>query len=381
MASLLTQAVHAGEPQPRIEGSVCIPVFQSANFEFRDEANYSDIKYARLNNTPNHTALHAKLAALEGAESALALSSGMAAISTSLLAFLKAGDHVLAQKTLYGGTHALMHKELPRLGISVDYIDADQPSTWEAKLRPNTKVLYCETISNPLVEVPALDELAKFAKTHRLVSIIDNTFATGVVFRPLQLGFDLSVHSATKYLNGHSDVIAGAVIGSAEKVHQVNHAAIHFGGSLDPHACFLLHRGLKTLPLRMRQHNEGAMAVAKFLSTHPRVANVNYPGLESSKSHARARKYFSGFGGMLSFELKSGDVAQFLKLLKYPLVAASLGGVESLVIQPARSSHAAMGLEERVKAGISDELIRYSVGIEDPEDLIADLNQALSVSK
>lgn len=377
MPSLLTHAVHAGEPQPRIEGSVCIPIFQSANFEFQDENNYADIKYGRLNNTPNHKALHGKLAALEGAEAALALSSGMAAISTALMANLKAGDHVLAQKTLYGGTFALMHHELPKYGISIDYIDADQPSTWQAKVRPNTRVLYCETISNPLMEVPALDELAKFARAHRLTSIIDNTFATGMIFQPMRHGFDLSVHSATKYLNGHSDVIAGAVIGNAEQVARVNHAAIHFGGSLDPHACFLLHRGLKTLPLRMRQHNESAMAIAKFLSQHPRVAHVNYPGLENSPSHARARKYLSGFGGMLSFELKNGEVVHFLKRLKYPLIAASLGGVESLVIQPARSSHAAMPPDERAKAGIREGLIRYSVGIEDPEDLIADLNQAL----
>ena len=380
MASISTQLIHAGEPQPRIEGSVCMPVFQSANFVATDEGQYDAIKYARLNNTPNHMALHLKLAAIENGEAALVLGSGMAAISTTLFGLLKSGDHILAQKTVYGGTFSLINEDLKRFGVSVDYVDASQPETWAAKLKPSTKMFYVESISNPLMEVPDLSAVVKFARKSSLNSVIDNTFATPVNFRPLDLGFDISLHSATKYLNGHSDIVAGAVIGSKTLIEQIGHAAAHLGGSLDPHACFLLHRGMKTLSLRMQHHNMAAMKMARHLSEHSQVKSVNYSGLENSPSHSRAKEYFSGFGGMLSFELKDpGKTEKVLNALKYPLVAASLGGVESLVILPARSSHLGMKPEERHAAGISDGLIRYSVGIEDPVDLIDDLDRALNI--
>ncbi len=381
MPSLMTQLIHAGEPNPRIEGAVCLPIFQSANFVATDEGQYDAIKYARLNNTPNHAALHAKLAAIENGEAALVLGSGMAAVSTTLFSLLNTGDHILSQKTVYGGTFSLISEDLKRFGIDVDYVDGDKPEAWAAKVRPNTRIFYVESISNPLMDVPALDEVAKFADARGLISVIDNTFATPVNFRPLDLGIDISLHSASKYLNGHSDVIAGAVIGSKKLIAQINHTAAHMGGTLDPHACFLLHRGMKTLSVRMQHHNMAAIKVAHFLEGHPDIAKVNYPGLESSSSHTRAREFFAGFGGMLSFELKGGEdpskVDRFLKSLKYPLVAASLGGVESLVIQPAKSSHLGMKPGDRQLAGIGDGLIRYSVGLEDPQDLIDDLNRAL----
>lgn len=378
MKSLSTLLIHAGEPNPRIEGAVNLPIFQTANFINGGEATYQDVRYSRLNNTPNHLALAEKLAAIEGADSALVLGSGMAAISTTLFSLLSSGDHLLVQKTLYGGTYSVLHEDLKRFGITFDYIDAARPETWKA--RPQTKMIYVETISNPLMEVPELAAVCAFAKSHNLLSVIDNTFASPVNFRPMTLGFDLSLHSATKYLNGHSDVIAGAVIGRADLVKRVNHTAAHLGGTLDPHACFLLHRGLKTLAVRMERHNSSGLMIARHLAAHPAIAKVSYPGLESSPSFARAKKYLAGFGGMLSFELKDLSPDTFLNRLKLPLVAASLGGVESLVIQPAKSSHLSLGAAERTKVGISDALIRYSVGLEDPKELIHDIEGALGLS-
>lgn len=379
MDSLSTQLIHAGEPEPRFGGAVAMPIFQSANFVSPDPVHYVDVVYARLNNTPNHTALHAKLAAIEGAEAALVTGSGMAAISSALMAVLSAGDHILVQKTIYGGTHSFITQDLKKFGVEFDFIEADKPDTWAKFLKPRTRAIYVETVSNPTMEVPELQAVVDFAHSKKLVSLIDNTFATPVNFRPVPFGFDISLHSATKYLNGHSDVVAGAVIASKAWIEKVNHTASHLGGMLDPHACFLLHRGMKTLFLRMQYQNASALKVAKFLSEHPTIVKVNYPGLEKSPHHERAKKYLGGFGGMVSFEVK-GDVTaaeKFMGRLKIPIWAASLGGVESLVISPARSSHLGIGPEERAKAGVTDTLIRLSVGIEDTNDLIEDLNQAL----
>ncbi len=375
MKDISTLAVHAGEISPRIEGAISMPVFQSANFEFHDEGDYANIKYARLNNTPNHLALHAKLAALENGEDALVLASGMAAISTTLLALLSKGDRILTQKTLYGGTFSLLAQELARFGIEAD-VAADE--NWEAKIRPETRMIYAETISNPLMEVPDFQKVLATARKHKLISVIDNTFASPVNFKPIDLGFDLSLHSATKYLNGHSDLIAGCVIGSKARIKTISHTAAHLGATLDPHGCSLLHRGLKTLGVRVERQNQTALRLADFLSHHENVATVNYPGLPSHPAHSRAREYFKGFGGMLSFELKNpSQVESFLGRLKIPVLAASLGGVESLVIIPARSSHLSLTAEERRQSGITDGLIRFSTGLEGADDLIADLKQAL----
>jgi len=377
MPSISTQLIHAGEPNPRIEGAVSMPIFQTANFTNGGEESYQDVRYARLSNTPNHFALNAKLAAIEGGEAAMVFSSGMAAIATTFLSLLKAGDHILVQQTLYGGTYSFINEDLRKFGVSFDYVDSARPETWTAKLRPTTKMIYVETISNPLMEVPELEEVAKFAKTHGLISAIDNTFASPVNFTPAEWGYDISLHSATKYLNGHSDIVAGAVIGRKDLIHTINHSAAHLGGSLDTHACFLLHRGMKTLAVRMNHHNASAQKIAHYLANHKAVAKVNFPGLETSPSYTRARRFLRGNGGMLSFELKSKNAETFMRGLKYPLVAASLGGVESLVIQPAKSSHLGIGAQERAKVGISDSLIRYSVGLEDPDDLISDMEQSL----
>ena len=263
--NIQTKIIHSGEPNPRIAGAVVMPVFQTAMFEYAGEKSYDDLKYIRLNNTPNALALGEKLAALENAEAALVTASGMAAISTTLLTLLSTGDHLLAQDCLYGGTHDFVTRDLEKFGISYDFIDGDSPESWEKKLKPSTKAVYVETISNPLMQVPDLEAVVKFARSHKLVSIIDNTFASPVNFRPPELGFDLSLHSATKYLNGHSDIVAGAVIGPAGLFENITHRLNHLGGSLDPHAAFLLHRGMKTLAIRVRQQNESALKIASFL--------------------------------------------------------------------------------------------------------------------
>ncbi len=377
--SISTAAVHAGEPQPRIGGAVSMPIFQSSTYLYEGENDYHAGRYVRLNHTPNHEALHRKLAALENAEAALVTSSGMAAISTSLLALLQAGDHLLVVDCPYGGTRGFVTEELPRWGITHTFIDGDDPADWREKVRPNTRAILVETITNPLMQVPDLPAVVEFAAAGNLVSMVDNTFASPVNFRPAQLGFDLSLHSCTKYLNGHTDLAAGAVIGRAVLVDRIRILLNHLGGTLDPHACFLLHRGIKTVVLRVRQQNQSALLIARFLEAHPAVTRVNYPGLESHPAHERARALFDGFGGMLSFELAGGVAAaeRFLEGVTIPIVAVSLGGVESLAIRPAATAYANVPRQERERLGVSEGLVRLSVGIEDTDELINDLRAAL----
>ena len=377
--SISTAAVHAGEPQPRIGGAVSMPIFQSSTFLYEGETDYHAGRYVRLNNTPNHEALHRKLAALENAEAALVASSGMAAISTTLLAVLGAGDHLLVVDCPYGGTRGFVVEDLPRWGITHTFIDGNDPADWREKVRPNTRAILVETITNPLMQVPDLPAVVEFAAASNLVSMVDNTFASPVNFRPAQLGFDLSLHSCTKYLNGHTDLAAGAVIGRAELVDRIRILLNHLGGTLDPHACFLLHRGIKTVVLRVRQQNQSALLIARFLEAHPAVTRVNYPGLESHPAHERARALFDGFGGMLSFEPAGGVAAadRFLERVTIPIVAVSLGGVESLAIRPAATAYANVPRQERERLGVSEGLVRLSVGIEDTDELINDLRAAL----
>jgi cystathionine beta-lyase/cystathionine gamma-synthase len=374
-----TKLIHSGEPEPRVMGAVSLPIFQTAMYEYGGEESYHDIRYIRLNNSPNHRALHQKLAALENAEAALVAASGMAAITTTLLTILSTGDHLLAQDCLYGGTHDFLTKDLAGFGIEFDFIDGNQPDTWKAKLRPNTKAIYVETMSNPTLQVSDLKTASAFAKEHDLISLIDNTFASPINFRPAEWGFDVSLHSCTKYLNGHSDIVGGACIGSADLIEKITHKLNHLGGSMDPHAAFLLHRGMKTLALRMRQHNKSALKVAQFLLTHPAVEKVNYPGLESYVHHQRARELFDGFSGMLSFEIKGGVQAaeKLMQKVRLPIIAPSLGGVETLMTRPATTSHSGMSREDRMRLGITDSLIRVSIGIEATEDIIEDFDQAL----
>lgn len=380
---LETKLIHAGEPDPLINGAVSMPIFQSSTFEYSGQTSYHDLKYIRLNNTPNHIALHQKLAALENAEAAVVTSSGMAAISTTILALLSSGDHFLAQEGLYGGTHDFFLKDLSALKISFDFIDGDAPQDWQGKLRSKTKAVYVETMTNPLLQIADLKAVVDFAKSNDLVSIIDNTFASPVNFRPPELGFDLSIHSCSKYLNGHSDIVAGAVIGRKDLIEKITRKLNHLGGSLDPHACFLLHRGMKTLAVRLKHQNESALEIARFLENHQAIEKINYPGLESHPGHQRACDLFDGFSGMLSFELKGGVKAaeRFIQNITLPIVAPSLGGTESLITRPVTTSHSGLSSEDLQKLGISDSLVRVSVGIEATEDIIEDFEQALGLAQ
>ena len=374
---LATLLVHAGTRH--VEGAVVTPIFQSANYLQQDAASYGDVVYLRLSNSPQQNALADKLAAIEGAEAALPLASGMAAVSTALLSVLSAGDHLLIQRNTYGGTATFVHEDLPRFGITFTEVDAARPETWQIALTPRTRAFYVEGISNPLLEVPAVDAVVAFARERGLVSVIDNTFLSPAGFRPIPFGFDLVLHSATKYLNGHSDLVAGVVAGSRARMDAVRGLSHHLGGSLDPHACFLLERGLKTLQLRLARQTDNALQIAMFLADHPAVARVRYPGLPGDPNHHRARAHYDHFGAMVTFELRSdADARRFLERVRIPLHAASLGGVESLVVQPSRSSHLGMAPSEREALGITDRTIRVSVGIEDADDLVQDFANALT---
>lgn len=378
--TLDTKLIHAGEPLPRFGGAVVLPIFQSAMLEQIEGVGYHDLGYIRLNNSPNHKALHEKLAALENAEAGLVTASGMAAISTTILTMLGGGGHMLVQDSLYGGTHDFLTQDLPSLGSSFDFIDAENPASWKALLQPNTRAIYTETLTNPTMKVADHLAVIAFAREHGLVSMIDNTFASPVNFRPIEHGYDLALHSCTKYLNGHSDIVAGAVLGGAGRVREITLKLNHLGGSLDPHACFLLHRGIKTLGVRMRYQNQSALEIARYLETRAEVNRVNYSGLESHPGHARAAALFDGHGGVLSFELKDGGAAarNFIKHTSLPVHTFSLGGVETLIIQPAKSSHAGMSPRDREKIGVTEGLIRLSVGLEATADLIRDFERAFA---
>ena len=378
--SMDTVAVHGGERRPGPDGSLVFPIYQGTVYEVEPGTSYHDIKYIRLNSTPSQQYLHDKLAALEGAEAAVATSSGMAAVTTILLSLMRAGDHLLAGDCLYGGTHDFLTGRAADLGWSVSFVDAGRPETWAAARTERTKVFLVETITNPLMRVGRLDQVADFGKREGIVTVIDNTFASPVNFRPLDAGFDVAFHSATKYLGGHSDLVAGAVTGSAGMIERVRETLNLFGGSLDPHAGFLLARGIKTLALRVQAQNANALALARFLEDHPAVAAVNYPGLASHPDHAHAGTLLSGFGGMLSLRLRGGEQAAqaLVDAVTLAYAAPSLGGVETLITRPAATSHAGMSPEDRDRLGITADLVRISSGIEGTQDLIGDFDRALA---
>ena len=370
-----TLSIHAGTYHDSATGGACSPVFTSTAFAYPNPANENI--YPRYFNTPNQQVIARKLAALEHGEDAVVFGSGMAAISTLLLAYLAPGDHAVFQADLYGGTYHLVAKELTRLGVQVTLCAT--AGEFPDAVRPNTRLLYVESPSNPLLNCIDLAAVAALGRSQGLLTAIDNTFATPINQNPLTFGFDAVVHSATKYLNGHSDLNAGVVIGASAVTRRVREMALSLGGMLDAHTCAQLERGLKTLAVRMRAHNENAVALARWLQAHPAVARVNYPGLPEHPTHAIAARQMRGFGGMVSFELRDPvGVDALLSKLRIVMPALSLGGVESLVCIPSRTSHRTMTPEERHKAGINDGLVRVSVGIEDVPDLIADFEQALS---
>jgi methionine-gamma-lyase len=381
-----TQAIHGGEPNRYgVNGPIVTEIIRSSTFTFSSteemklwaEGKNKAYIYTRYGN-PTLTVAQKKIAALEGAEAAIVTSSGMAAISSSLLAALKAGDEVISTAQLYGGSYRLMRDIFPNMGIKVHQVGTDLAGL-ETLVNARTKVLYVETPTNPTLRLVDIHKAVAFAKKHKLVSIIDNTFATPVLQNPIALGYDMVVHSATKALAGHSDIIAGVSVGNAHWMERVRQMIIYLGGSMDPGAAYLLIRGIKTLGVRVERQCQNAMAVAKFLEKHPQVARVHYPGLKSHADHALAKKQMRGFGGMLAFDLKGGLPAarRFCDRVRLFLMAASLGGVESLVILPIYSSHYNMSDEELRRAGVSPGTVRVSLGLEDREDLIEDLKQAL----
>ncbi len=350
------------------------PIYTSTSFEFIDQP---DTIYPRYLNTPNEKAVAEKIASLEDAESALVFSSGMAAISTVLFTFLGKGDHAVFQKGLYGGTSHFLEREFERFGIECTVATSQTAEDMESCIQKNTRVVYIETPSNPLLSITDIQAVADMAKRRGLISIIDNTFASPVNQQPAAMGIDLVVHSATKYMGGHSDILAGAVAGSEELMKEVYQTGLNFGGSLNANTLYLLERSLKTIHVRVERINDNAMELAHFLETHQAVKQVNFPGLPGHVGHKIAAKQMIGFGGMLSFEVKGQDGLAFQKRLKLIKPSMSLGGLESICSSPAHTSHRHLGPEGRKAEGISEELIRLSVGIEDVEDLKADLEQAL----
>jgi methionine-gamma-lyase len=382
-----TLAIHAGEPARHgVNTGVGTAVCRSSTFTFSSteemkewaEGKNSAYIYTRYGN-PTLSVAEGKIAALEGAEAAVVTASGMAAISSALLGALKQGDELISTAQLYGGTFRLMRDVFPNMGITVRHTGTSLENV-EALVTPRTRALYVETPTNPTLRLVNLAKALEFAKKHKLTSIIDNTFATPVLQKPIAMGFDMVVHSATKYMAGHSDIIAGAAAGSGRWMDRVRQMVIYLGGSMDPGAAFLLIRGLKTLSLRVERQCQNAMAVARFLERHDRVARVHYPGLGSHPDHALARRQMKDFGSMLAFDLKGGLPAarKFCDRVRMFLLAASLGGVESLVVLPIYSSHYRMSAKELELAGVTPGTVRVSVGLEDPADLVADLRQALA---
>lgn len=374
-----TIAVHGGQELDATTGAVMMPIYQTSTFAQSAPGVHKGYSYSRVGN-PTRTALEKNLAALEDGIYGIAFSSGVAATDAAVK-LLKAGDHVIANNDLYGGTYRLFMKVFDQFGLSFDFVEMSNPENVRRTVRPNTKMIWIETPTNPLLHIVDIQEVARIAKDAGATSVVDNTFATPYLQNPLMLGADIVIHSVTKYLGGHSDVVLGAAITNdasiAERLHFIQKSS---GAVPGPFDCFLALRGTKTLHLRMQRHCENAEQVAAFLSSHPKVQHVNYPGLPNHPNHELARKQMRGFGGMISFTLRSGAVEaakRLTTLTKIFLLAESLGGVESLIGHPATMSHASVPSEVRVQAGLEDTLIRLSVGVEDINDLIEDLDQAL----
>lgn len=378
-----SNAVHSGTQH--IEGAVNTPIFQSSTYKLTDEryAGWAagaqhTLLYARLSSV-NSEACVEKICALEGAEDGELFASGMAAISTTLMGLLSQGDHIVASSDVYGGTYGLMTEELPRFGISTTMADMQDPLSYEAAIQENTKMLYIETITNPVIKICDIEAMAELAKRHNLLLIIDNTFASPWGCQPLSMGADLVIHSTTKYLGGHSDIIGGAVVGRADLISQMFIKKVHFGGAPDPHNCYLLERGMRTLAVRMPVHCANAAIVAKRLEAHKLVEAVHHPSLASHPDYEVATRMIPKGTGMLAFTVKGGDKAAliFMRALNIIFEATSLGGVESLVECPFNSSHMFVPEEVRIAAGLGAGFVRMSLGIEDVEDLWDDISQAL----
>ena len=375
---LSTVAVHGGVPQRDADGPVAQPLQQSVSF-VQEIGTAEGLRYTRYGNSPNAEVVQRRLAMLEGAEAALALSSGMGATACAMLALLRPGDHLLASSWIYGGTHRLFTEEFDAMGIQVTLVDPMQPRLWRKRLRKETRALFVESPVNPTCRVLDLRPISLLAKEAGLALVVDSTFASPVNFRPLEHGADVVIHSTTKYLNGHHDILGGAVMGTAPYVEEVRQKMVVWGQAPDPFACWLLERGMKTLDVRVRRANENAQAIAEWCEGRKEVRRVHYPGLASHPDHEIARNSLDGFGGMMAIELAAGGKGadRFLRRLRLVTHAPSLGGVDTLVSEPRYTSHAHMTSEARAAIGIPDGFLRLSIGIEDAADLIADLEQAL----
>lgn len=382
-----TKSVHSGEKLCPLTGSITTPIYQTSNFGF---SNLNSLKktlayhskgyfYTRLSN-PTFEAVEKKLADLMGAQRALVFSSGMAALTTAIFSLVSSGDHIVSAFDIYGGTFNFFANVLPRYGVSIDLVETTNLIELAESIKPNTKIIFFESPTNPLLKLMDISKIVQIGREHGVTTFIDNTFATSFNQKPLEMGVDLEMQSATKYLGGHSDLLGGVVAGNEELIEKVMLFRYVFGGIPDPQSAWLLMRGVKTLKVRMEAHNKNGKEVAQFLEKHPSVERVYYPGLKSHPQNELAKRQMKGFGGIVSFELKGRDdsLRKFLDRIRIFQLAVSLGGVESLVCPPALTTHRRLSGSERIKAGIKDNLIRLSVGIEDAQDLIEDLDRALN---
>ncbi|HVM91778.1 MAG TPA: aminotransferase class I/II-fold pyridoxal phosphate-dependent enzyme [Terriglobales bacterium] len=380
-----TQVVRGGTDLSKKMGPMATPIYQTSTFEVTDNAEQlrvtpTDHFYTRYGN-PTNTVAENAIAELDGTDAALLFSSGMAAITTSFLALVKTGDHIVAQRDIYGGVTKFLSQWLPCMGVETTFVDTNDIQQHERAIRPNTRILHVESPTNPSVRVVDLEKIAALARKHKLISTIDATFCTPINCRPAEWGIDLVLHSGTKYFGGHADIICGIATGRRELIDQIQHLRTTLGCCMDPHAAFLLLRGIKTLALRVERQNASALRIAEFLSRHPKVGRVHYPMLPDHPDHALATKYLAGAGGVLTFEVAGSgeDARRVAEALSLFTLAPSLGGVESLVSIPVLTSHAMIDSDLRRKMGVTEQMIRLSVGIENVEDLIADLERALGV--
>ena len=376
---LNTTCVHVGEVKDEQFKGAVSPIYMSTSYAF----DGVDIKrYPRYYNTPNQEMLCKKIAALENTEDALIFSSGMAAISSSIFTFLKRGEHVVIQQVIYGGTYNFIVNEFDKYGIEYSFTESDKIEDFKPLIKENTKVIYIETPSNPLLGITNMKAISELAKEHHILTMIDNTFASPINQNPIDFGIDIVIHSATKYMGGHSDISAGAVASTKENIEQIWKTAINLGGNLSDQTVWLLERSLKTLNLRVKAQTENAQIMAEYLDKNNDIDNVYYPGLQSHPQYELAKKQMKGFGAMLSFELKEGiDALKFQNYLNLIKPSMSLAGLESTTVSPTQTTHALLSEEERLERGIKDGLIRFSVGIEEPEDLIYDIEQAIKKAK
>lgn len=376
-----TKAIHVGQEADKSTGATIVPIYQTSTYTQEEIDKHKGYEYTRTGN-PTRTALEECLASLENGKYGLAFSSGLSA-STAVLSILRPGDHIIASDDLYGGTYRLFEKIFAPLGITASYVDSSNIGNFKSEIKPSTKLIWLETPTNPLLKLADISEISKLAKENNVLTVVDNTFATPYFQQPLELGADIVVHSTTKYIGGHSDVVGGAIVLNNSEVYEnIKFYQNAAGGIPGPFDSWLTLRGLKTLAIRMKQHEQNARLIARALSEHPQVLEVYYPGLTSHPQYDLANRQMKGFGGMISFKIRGGfeEANSFMKNSKYFSLAESLGGVESLVCYPPKMTHASIPKEEREKRGITDNLIRLSVGIEDLEDLLLDIDQALSKS-